>query len=150
MLLYLSEVPVNPHSFLHSLSAVEKTRLGFIFADNSYAAVVTVFVGLDAADVELTSRVVISVLKYKRKHLPTIFGTTGKSYQLTFQRRYCTVYHYTTLNLSTTFIHLPEVHRSSNGRRWVCDLVVGLGLDTSQHQDSSSVKWEVNYFVKSI
>ena len=76
-MLYLSEVPVNSHSFLDSLFAVEKTRLGFIFAHYTYAAVVTVFVGLDAADVELTIRTVISVLKYKRKRSPTILGTTG-------------------------------------------------------------------------
>lgn len=64
---YLCEVPVNPHAFLHGLSAVVKARLGFLRADISYTAVVVVFVGLYASNVKLTSTSVIGVLQKTRK-----------------------------------------------------------------------------------
>lgn len=63
---YLSKVPVNPHSFLHSFFAVVETRHGFFVADIGYAAIVVIFVGLDAAKVELTSPSIESLLKIKR------------------------------------------------------------------------------------
>lgn len=63
VLQYLTKVPVNPHSFLHSFFTVVETRHGFFVADIGYAAVVVIFVGLDAANVELTSGSIESVLE---------------------------------------------------------------------------------------
>lgn len=65
---YLTKVPVNPHSFLHGFFAVVESRYGFFVADIGYTAVVVVFVGLDATDVQLTITSIVSDLKNK-KHI---------------------------------------------------------------------------------
>lgn len=82
MLQYLSEVPVNAHSFLHGLFAFVEARLCVVVVVNvSYTAVVVVFVGFDAPNVQLTGSSKISVLTTKRYRL----GTTGINYFATFQ-----------------------------------------------------------------
>lgn len=63
LLPYLSEVPVDAHPFLHGLFAVVEARLAFFLAGISQAAVVVVLVRLDAADVELTTRTIVSELQ---------------------------------------------------------------------------------------
>lgn len=70
---YLTKVPVNPHSFLHSFFAVVETRHGFFVADIGHTAVVVIYVGLDTANVELTSGSIESVLKNK-KGTPTVMS----------------------------------------------------------------------------
>ncbi len=83
---YLSEVPVNPHSFLQRLFAVVKARLSLCFADISYTAVVIVLVGLDATNVELTICTIVNNLKNtkQQKNLSNahILGTTRQKKSL--------------------------------------------------------------------
>lgn len=66
ILQYLTKVPVDPHSFLNGFFAVVETRHSFFVADIGDTAVVVVFVGLDAADVELTRSSIESVLQNKK------------------------------------------------------------------------------------
>lgn len=65
---YLGEVPVDPHAFLCGLFAVVQARLSFCGAGVGYTAVVVVFVGLNATDVELASASVISKLQNQREN----------------------------------------------------------------------------------
>lgn len=113
MLWYLSKVPVNPHSFLHGLFAVVETRLDLVFAGVSQTAVVIVYVGLDAANVQLTSRSIISVLKIISIKIQ--IGTTGTNnifdYHLTCDNQSSTIF--------SSFTYLGSVVVAVKGDRCV-------------------------------